>query len=188
MTREIKSLPAVVKLIPADNITDLKDWLQIQATAYSLIYMLAHADDGVIWGRMNGGQLETSNDAVPSISPPLRLKTLQSVRLFSAQGELLLWRVEEIRYRSRLIHNLQGGETSDWDEAFDEPQLLWGTPDEQLPNGFTLLRDGAQGLRHAVPLQLALNRAINPRLIVRHYLTKENFARVAASRLVNIEA
>jgi CRISPR-associated protein (TIGR03984 family) len=185
MTREIKSMPAVVKPIPADNITDLKDWLQAQATAYNLTYMLAHADDGVIWGRMDGGQLETSNDVVPSVSPPLRLKTLQSARLFSAQGELLLWRVEENRYRSRLIHNSQGGEMSNWDEAFDEPQLFWGTPDRQLPNGFTLLRDGAQGLLHAVPL--TLNTTTNPRLIVRHYLAKENFARVVASRLMSIE-
>ncbi|MGA9773002.1 MAG: CRISPR-associated protein Csx19 [Blastocatellia bacterium] len=179
-------MPAVVKPIPADNVTNLIDWLQTQATAYGLMYMLAHADDGVIWGRMQGGQLETSNHIVPDISPPLRLKTLQSARLFSAQGELLLWRVEENCYRSRLIHNPQGSEMSNWDEAFDEPQLLWGTPDRQLPNRFTLLRDGAQGLLHAVPL--ALNTTTNPRLIVRHYLAKENFARVVASRLVNIEA
>jgi hypothetical protein len=56
---------------------------------------------------------------------------------------------------------------------------------------FTLLRDGAQGLRHAVPVALAIGaadgKATPHRLLVRHYLADEDFARIVASRLVDLK-
>jgi len=54
------------------------------------------------------------------------------------------------------------------------------------------LRDGSQGLQHAVPVAIPLKDEAGalagqrPRLIVRHYLAKEDVARVAASRLVGL--
>src|SRR5262249_20518527 len=120
-------------------------------------------------------------------SPPLRVQALQQVRLFAQHAELLVWRGEG-GWQARLIRD--GSDGNGWVEAVDERQLLWGTHGTRLDHDFTLLRDGAQGLRHAVPLALPIGPkgdAIPPRLRVRHYLANESFARVVASRLVDLE-
>jgi len=62
-----------------------------------------------------------------------------------------------------------------------------------LGHSFTLLWDGAQGLRHAIPISIQslkqddLGNLQPPRLVVRHYLGKEIIARVVASRLIGFE-
>ena len=44
---------------------NLISWLEGQAKTYKLKYLLAHADDGVIWGRVDKkGHLRTSYDAL----------------------------------------------------------------------------------------------------------------------------
>lgn len=196
MKREIQAQPAVVESIAADNITDVKQWLQTQATTYDLVYLLAHADDGVIWGRFTNGQLITSHDAAQNdsdarpICSRLRIETLQHARLFAIHAELLLWRDGQNACHARLIRDAKTGESAEWDEAFDEPQLLWGTHGKHLLSNFTLLEDGAQGLRHAVPQPLSLdaNRETTPpRLFIRHYINKAGFTRIVASRLVDLK-
>jgi CRISPR-associated protein (TIGR03984 family) len=196
MKREIRPHPAVVEPIATDNITDVKQWLQTQAATYGLVWLLAHADDGVIWGRVTNGQVITSHDAAQNdneakkVCPPLRLETLQQARLFAVHGELLLWRDGDNAWHARLIRDAQNGESTEWNEAFDEPQLLWGTHGRHLSSDFTLLEDGAQGLRHAVPRKLPLDASretIPPRLIVRHYTNKDGFTRIVASRLVDLK-
>jgi CRISPR-associated protein (TIGR03984 family) len=196
MKREIQDHPAVVESITADNITDVKQWLQTQATTCGLVWLLAHADDGVIWGHMLAGQLLTSYDAAQNdnearrICPRLRIETLQQARLFATHAELLLWRDGDNACHARLIRDAKTGESTEWDEAFEEPQLLWGTHGKHLPSDFTLLEDGAQGLRHAVPQRLSLgaNReATPPRLFVRHYINKLGFTRIVASRLLDLK-
>lgn len=175
------------------------------------VYLLAHADDGVIWGKVVDGRLITSYDALYASQtkvdvdnkrietakdtlPSLRLVTLQQARLFCETGELLIWKDGDGIWQDRVIRDVQKGETPDWEEAFDEPQLLWGTHGTQLENDFTLLEEGAQGLRHAVPVKLALQTGESkfgettpPKLVVRHYLNKEGFTRVVASRLVGLQ-
>ncbi|HWP47350.1 MAG TPA: CRISPR-associated protein Csx19 [Candidatus Limnocylindrales bacterium] len=192
MKLEIKSYPAVVQPIPTDTIQDVKAWLQTQAVQYKLKWLLAHADDGVIWGKINdNGQLVTSNGVAPEVSPPLRAETLQQARLFAEHAELLLWRDGDNRWHARLIRQPVNGETPIFTDAIDEPQMLWGTHGEHR-NGFTLLRDGAQGLCHAVPMELPLgkNREANPPYLwVRHYIQEDDsgFARIVASRLVKLK-
>lgn len=191
---------------------NLISWLEGQAKTHKLQYLLAHADDGVIWGRVDKkGHLQTSYDALhaakarekwdgPRIAaarqslPPLRIETLQQARLFGKKGELYIWKDGDGAWNGRLIANVKDKETADWTDYFDEPQLLWGTHGTPLAHKFTLLEDGAQGLRHAVPLRLKLDEDPKtfgetrpPRLLVRHYLTDQGFAQVAASRLVALE-
>jgi len=196
MNRKIEPHPAVVEQIPAGRIDEVKQWLESQASARGMKLLLAHADDGVIWGKMTGQGLITSHDAArgrddaQSVSPPLRSPTLQQARLFADHAEMLLWRDGDNAWRARLIRDAQNGEDTEWDEAFDEPQRLWGTHGSLLAHDFTLLRDGAQGLRHAVPCRLKLSddeEVEPPRLIVRHYVNKRGFVRVVASRLVGLE-
>lgn len=189
MKREIRNdRPAVIE--PAKPVTfdNLKDWLQEHAAYHKFKWLLAHADDGVIWGRVDNGKLISSDSVVPDVSPPLRAETLQQARLFSEDGELLLWRDADNKFYARVIRKPADGEIPTFTETIDEPQILWGTDPTPKQNGFTMMSDGAQGLRHAVPLGVSgtFNEETRPlRLRVRHYLQEDatGFNRIVASRL-----
>jgi CRISPR-associated protein (TIGR03984 family) len=183
-------------------------WLSKKMQDHQLKYLLAHADDGVIWGRLDGQKLSTSNEVASEISPPLRMETLQMVRVFAPAGELLVWRNEDGKWSGRLITEItepnatnkqaskpntesaQSAPIDEWAEAFDEQQILLGTKAVSLDKGFYLMSEGAQGLLHAVPLYPVdigeQHRTL--RLVVRHYLKEDEygFTRVNASRLVNL--
>lgn len=195
MRQRITRQPALVQRIPIDGLTDAHVWLETKALDYRLTWLLAHADDGVIWGRLDGGHLTTSYDAAQGnseallVCPPLRLETIQQARLFAEQAELLLWRGGNKTWHARLIRNAKDGDTVEWQDAIDEPQILWGTDPLPLQHGFTLMRDGAQGLRHAVPLEVrdhSTEQSRPLRLDVRHYLKDDptGFTRIVASRLL----
>lgn len=197
MRQRITRQPALVHRIPIDGLADAHAWLQTKALDYRLTWLLAHADDGVIWGKSDDGRLITSYDAAQGnaearkVCPPLRLETLQQARLFVKQAELLLWRGGNNSWHARLIGDVKDGDTAEWQDTIDEPQILWGTDPEPLDHGFTLIRDGAQGLRHAVPLEVTghFTEQSRPlRLEVRHYLKDDptGFTRIVASRLVTL--
>jgi CRISPR-associated protein (TIGR03984 family) len=216
--REISDkYPAVSAKLEAFSQDDLIGWLAKQANTHKLTYLLAHATDGVIWGRVDeNGTLYTSHQAVKADKPdnidwnnwdnyriktsknslpPLRGETLQQARLFSEAAELYIWRDGDGEWNGRWLRDAAEGETPDWSESFDEPQLLWGTHGTRLEHGFTLLEDGAQGLYHAVPLALQLNEQTNGelkqsvQLNIRHYLAydEQGQAFVAVSRLVEVK-
>lgn len=192
MKREIKQHRAVVEPVVVDSLGDVKGWLQEQADKHNLKYLLAHADDGVIWGKVDtNGRLVTSDSVAPEVSPQLRAETLQQARLFAEHAELLLWRDGDNQWHARLIRDAAKGETATFTDAIDEPQVLWGTDPQPLGNDFTLMTDGAQGLRHAVPLRVEgkFDEASRPlRLLVRHYLKDDDsgFTRIVASRLFDL--
>ncbi|MBZ5554041.1 MAG: TIGR03984 family CRISPR-associated protein [Acidobacteriia bacterium] len=196
--REIKSHPALVEPVGIKGMGNVNDWLQTQAAQHKLKWLLAHADDGLIWGRMDDGKLGTSHEAgrgnpeAEKACPELRIQTLQQARLFSETAELLLWRDGDNQWHARLIRDTdtQQGEQSNWDVAIDEAQILWGTDPTPLADGFTMMSDGEQGLRHAVPLKIEkhFNEETRPlRLHVRHYLSKGGFALIEASRLFKLD-
>ena len=177
----------------------LVQWLESQATEYHLDYLLAHADDGVIWGRFDQGKLTTA-DQIPFSNielPALRQMTLHQCWVFGQAGEVFLWSEGEA-WRSRHISN-------EWEKSYlnknnyiEEDQLLWGTQATQQGN-FTLLQDGSQGLKHAVPTtdRIAIDatdgkKLAKPvRLTVRHYIdydTEDGMARIFLSRLVDFQS
>lgn len=169
-------------------------WLSQQMYAHRLKYLLAHADDGVIWGRLDGEELITSHTVAPEYSPPLREATLQTVRIFARAGELFIWRDEDGEWAGRLILETTSlGGMPEWASAFDEHQVLWGTNAVSRERGFVLVSDGSQGLFHVVPLNIPgpIDEQIRPlRLVVRHYLKADNygFTQVNASRLLSLLA
>lgn len=199
-----------VNTFPQD---DLTGWLEKQAREQHLTCLLAHATNGVIWGRADeNGRLVTSYDALRATQgqskwdtyrietakknlPQLRLETLQQARLFSAGAELFIWRDGDGAWNGRLLRDAAAGETPDWSESFDEPQLLWGTHGTRLEHGFTLLEDGEQGLYHAVPVEVTFIEEANGklkqsvRLNIRHYLAydEQGQAYIALSRLVDLQ-
>lgn len=170
----------------------LREWINRHANDHKLEYLLAHAEDGVIWGHFRHGDLVTSGEAFERL-PNLRPLTLQQCRLFGEAGEVLLWRTGDGEWRSRLC-------TDETDSEFvTENQMLWGTrqsiqtqASERL--GFTMLVDGLQGLKHAVPLRnIAFStdrqRLWRPvRLKVHHYLNEndDGLAHICLSRLINV--
>lgn len=172
-------------LILTDTVSaNLKDWLEAQAQQHQLTYLLAHADDGVIWGHFHQGYLSTS-DSVLRESPPLRIETLQQCRIFGSAGEILLWKVDG---------SWKAGLVTDPDtETIEEKQLLLGTHGKiHASEGFTVLWDGAQGLKHAVPftqIELQANQKLaqSLRLLVHYYIDydQDGLARITLSRLVN---
>jgi len=166
-------------------------WLCEQMQAGKLKYLLAHADDGVIWGRLDGEELITSHDVAPKYSPPLRAETLLTARIFAHAGELLAWHDEVGEWAGRLIAEDKPGATAEWTEAFEEQQVLLGTNAKPLERGFALMSEGSQGLFHVVPLNLTgqIDEQRRPlRLVVRHYLKADNygFVLVNASRLISL--
>lgn len=199
-TTEKKTSQPEATSVPLDK--GLIHWLESQASEYGLTYLLAHADDGIIWGRFEPGadvsKLKTADEAgFEDVNlPTLRLRTLQQCRLFGPQGEIFMWPGKGGGWRSRHI-------SSDWEAPYikagdyiEEPQLLWGTHGNQR-NGFTLLRDGSQGLKHAIPITQDIvfdadksSKLTHPiRLVVHHYIHYEDdgVARIFLSRLVDFD-
>ncbi|NEP84090.1 MAG: TIGR03984 family CRISPR-associated protein, partial [Okeania sp. SIO3B3] len=86
------------------------------------------------------GTLQTSADAFPDVSPQLNPDTLQQVRLFGEDAELMLWRTDS-GWQARLLQDQPGDET----RYYDEPQILWGSQQRKVASGFTLITDGQQG-------------------------------------------
>ena len=166
-------------IISMDFAEGIKMWLQKQANMYNLRWLLAHADDGVIWGEVRDGALIWSNGL---FEPDLRLDTLLMVRLFGIGGELFLWKSDKA-WSSRMVTDSEG----DSQEYYDEAHLLWGKDVEKRENGFIHLRHGEEGLHHAPPVG---DGDIKPPFVlnVRNYIgfDDDGQAYVQFSRLVSI--
>ncbi|HEY1349208.1 MAG TPA: CRISPR-associated protein Csx19 [Ktedonobacteraceae bacterium] len=194
MTRNIFDVPTFCKRIETKDVAKgLGDWLSQQMQAYRLKYLLAHAHNGVIWGRLDDDGLHTAHEVAPEDVAPLAVDMLQTARLFGPAGELLIWRGEEDgAWTGRLItETKQEGASPVWEQAFEEQQVVWGTRAEPRARDFTLMREGTQGLLHVVPL--SVNQEVDEEhrplhLVVRHYVKADagGFLRVAASRLYDL--
>jgi len=178
-----------VTSVATADLDDVIAWLLAQAKEHNLTTLLAHADDGVIWGRMTDeGALLTSHDVFGATpSPKLRLETLQQARLFGKRAELLLWRTKD-GWQARLAEDVAEG------EHYEQSQLLWGDRYVDAAAGFTLVEEGRQGLRHAPPVNVPKAEFTDERrplrLWVRHYLATDpqtGVVDVALSRLVQVD-
>jgi CRISPR-associated protein (TIGR03984 family) len=174
------------------NNVDFKTWIEERSKVNQLTYLLAHADDGVIWGKFQDCKLITTTEPFKLFPkcdfPLLREETLQQCRIFGDKSEVMIWKTNE-GFKARLIQdkNLKN------DDYITENQILWGTHGKHHENGFTLLWDGSQGLKHAVPftdIELGENGELKNkvRLIVRHYIDFDDsgVARIYLSRLVDL--
>jgi CRISPR-associated protein (TIGR03984 family) len=171
---------------------DLHAWLAGQMSE-DRPYLLAHSDNGVIWGKRqaNGTLLLSSEvfekaERYPSVAVKLGAETLQEARVFGSGGELRLWRTAD-GFSARLLVDDQ----LKLEALPDEQHLLWhqGNPVEvREEEGFAVLREGQQGPRHAPPVIPQGKR--RPALVVRHYVDydDEGQAYIALSRLVGLRA
>jgi len=164
-------------------------WLVEQARNLKLHYLLAHADDGVIWGKFDDQyNLKLSGEVINAVQVELRAETLQQARIFDKHGELLIWKIAN-GFSARSVIDAENAEP----DCMDENLILWGTKAERH-GVFSLLIEGEQGLLHAPPA--AVDKGKRLALIVRHYigyddensddaLQKEGQAYVILSRLVD---
>lgn len=187
MTREL--LPLRWKLTPLEvnvaNTEELLHWLWQHAINGDLL--LAHAMDGVIWGRISNDVLFISHMMDPQISPPLRLETLQQLRLFNSEREVYLWS-DGINWQAVYATEFP----NDNEAVLRENHILWGTKGKALENNFTDLEDGSQGLRHIVPIDASHVNEMNARhcMHIHHYLNIDETSGVTHiiySRLAGIE-
>lgn len=191
MMPEVENWDERVAYLQPDD--DLKQWLAKQMNA-GRGWLLAHADDGVIWGRWESGELITSHDIASDISPELRLVTLQQAFLFGEQDEVRLWREDE-SWCARRIDGRSDAGGDKANECFDERQVLWGTEAHYIDRTrkFTHVREKSQqGMDHVVPVVVDSDelRQRKLRLRIRHYFDYDSAtgeARIALSRLVGLE-
>lgn len=171
--------------------TDISAWFAAQPSLGEETWLLAYAEDGVIWGKLNDGKL-----LLPKTAPTLAPQTLLEARLFGDKGEIHLWRSDDGFSACRVTD--EPGKTHG---AFDEWQRLWGTEvdnDGKPGDGFTLLTNGRIGLRHAVPLTIPSTHfarrqpSFQPAVIqTRHYFQVDpvtGVTTIALSRLVSVMA
>lgn len=157
------------------------------ANDYDLRYLLSHHDDGVVWGRFEKGKWAFSAEQF-SVSPEFSPLTLQACRVFGESAELFIWRDGSNTLQASLLLEDDTGTEMPY---FEQRQLLWGDQSEQTQADFTLLAESSQGLRHAVPLNVYLDKNQYPpkrvALKVRHYIAYDNHqAYIKWSRLIDI--
>jgi CRISPR-associated protein (TIGR03984 family) len=186
MTDLNKLITKVEHPLNDDNVVD---WLTQQVTA-DRPYLLAHADDGVIWGAWLNQGVCTSYDVAPHFSPQLRGITLQQAFVFGRQDEIRLFHDELGNWQARQVVD---ADFKDKDTII-ENQILWG--DEfvaALNESFTHVRDrNQQGLDQVLPLKITpqdLLQGLRPRLEIHHFIeydSKTGEARIGLSRLAAI--
>lgn len=98
-----------------------------------------------------------------------------------------MWRTAENSFTARLLVDKDSAEVG----CLEEDYLLWGDHCESEVNGFTLLAEGRQGLRHAPPLTSPVPDQDQERqiaLTIRHYLAYDDDgqAYIKMSRLVGL--
>jgi CRISPR-associated protein (TIGR03984 family) len=196
MTREILPLGWEINPVDADiPATEvLYDWLLHYMTDGDIL--LAHAVDGVIWGKVVDGQLSISHDVDSKISPELRVETLQQLRVFNAERELYLWQ-DRGGWQACYANEFPDENVH---AVLKEHHILWGTKGILQKHGFTLLEDGSQGLRHIIPIDASgvnenqdekkkKRQQVRAALNIHHYLKTNDETGVASivySRLAGI--
>jgi CRISPR-associated protein (TIGR03984 family) len=144
-------------------------------------YLLAYADDGVVWGRVEDGRV-----ALPS-GHTLRSVTLQEARIFNEASELLIRRRDSDRFQLRLIEDdIQ--EDPDWRDCIDESYLLLADRVLGAPAaGFSEVVAGSTGRRYLQSLPVvSKNGHLRVCLAVRHYVSPSCRARVVSSRMLDL--
>ena len=174
---------------------DIEAWLAQQAaglaSAAQPVFMLIHADDGVIWGRIDNGTLVYPKPS--AWTPKLLSLTVQQCRLFGDLGELFIWREAENVWRGRRLVDVPG---VDYELIIERPYLVGDRVYNSLPvpNNFTPIIEITTGMRQIVPCSVTPNKngeiipAQRPRLTVLHYLheDEDGQALIKCSRLKHV--
>ena len=143
----------VQKNIPPDFAENNGSWLVENAADLLILnesgYVLLHADDGVLWGRIEGGRLVTPPPS--EWTPSLRSLTIQQCRVFNSKGELFIWRESEGVWNGRAL--IEDGSAY---RSMEKSAILCGSRivSHPAPQGFTPIIEPGVGMRQIVPVQI----------------------------------
>ena len=176
--------PVSAELFKAGTTEELKESLIQLAEKHQLKYLLSYHDDGVIWGAYKYGSLSLSSDLIEE-SPLFRAISLKTCRMFGDDAELMVSDSGELGLQAFLLAEGSG----DLHRYYEEQQLLWGDRVDECVDGFSILSEGSQGLRHAVPVHnLELGPTERVAVQVRHYIGyRDSQAYTKWSRLVDLK-
>lgn len=177
-------------ILPAPTDSNVREWLTTQMKESGLTYLLAFADDGVIWGRMDDDTLVIAHEASQKVDKQnfaeLRDKTLQEAHLFGKDAEVRLFHDELGDWKALKIE--------DEGEVITESQILWGDKlgdkDQPLNEKFTKLLADRKGIpAQILPVkreEYATGKLI--RLEVRHLVdfNEDGEAYITLSRLAGL--
>ncbi|GEM_PF-2115262 len=178
--------------IPADFAANKGQWLIETANDHigmgATRYALIHADDGVLWVKVEGNKLALpSEDGQTEWTPKLRTATIQQCRIFGEDGELFIWREAEGQWRGRIVKHEAGD-----GHYFEERQVLYGSRlhNSQIASpDFSPIFEPTTGIRQIVPVSatgLTDDKRIT--LTVVNYLDRDgdHQARIFCSRLKTV--
>ena len=151
------------KIADAEPIQNPLEGLEARAVKGNYEYLLAHLDDGVVWGSVLDESLKVSTP------PELRIETLWELRLFGEKSEWHAWRVEDRWFTCMVADDVDNSIEM---KAFDEHYILWGTDPvegETSEKRFYPVREADLGIMHAPPIDIKNGRH-TLKLSVRHYL------------------
>lgn len=169
--------------IPVPTSDDqVRAWLEDQLTP-DLPFLLAFADDGVIWGCKVNGKLVTTHDVEPQAGAKLRGETLRLAHVFGSKQEIRLFRGEMDEWKTAKIF--------DGDTFIPESQILWGDRlGRKAAEGFARFEDLTKGIPPQLyPLEKEENASSDEaRLDLRHTVAfnESGEARIIYSRLVGL--
>lgn len=150
-------------------------------------WLLAHCESGVTWGRLDGKHWLLGSDFFADLCPRPKPATILEARIFSPAEEILIWKTKS-GLRGRRLKDGPSISSADPARPQDECRLLLAGQVIDPRNGFTRVGDGI-GAEQALPLTVAQPPVPWPRLVVRHYFTRDSetgAVRVVVSRLVEI--
>jgi CRISPR-associated protein (TIGR03984 family) len=153
---------------------------------------LIHQDGGHVWGTLLDGSWQWASHTHPRLCPKPDAERLTSLRIFSRERELLVWR-DGGRWRGRALGEAEHG-GRDPVLSRSEAWLLLGDrvhDPEFRHEGFTALAD-QRGRRQVLPLTWPGGHA-TPRAVLEvcHHFAENSETggvRIAATRFVNLRA
>jgi len=170
---------------------DLNNWFTQQGAAVgSPSWLLAYADDGVIWGKVVGKELITAADVFnlnyPGAFPVLNMEKLQKASLFGEKAEIRVFRKNDSWIALRIEDNPAAEESDSYDRSY----ILWGNKVKVRKDGWAWVEDGQLGIHQALPLEIDEGISYRiARIDVRYYITYEKDhgqASVAVKRLCKL--
>jgi len=151
-------------------------------------WLLCHCDDGVTWGRLEGGAWRLGSTVFPDLCPVPSEVVIQELRVFSSATEVLIWRTDE-GLRGRVLRDSVPAVTDGPLRPHGEERLLLAGRVGEHKDGFTRVGDGT-GAEQALPLRVTEGPSSSwPRFRVRHYFAREErigCVRVVATRLMEV--
>ena len=173
---------ASIKSLTPEQAVGWLNWLTGRAPAPSdciaVQFALAHSDAGVTWGYLDGqGKWKLGHTVAPDLCPLPTTRSLQELRLFGTNAEVLIWRGYEGLCGRILEDDPSAAEP--WLKPMNEGRRLRGS-NESPENGFRRYVD-AGGAQHLAPEHFPEDFS------VRHYFEQDTITgavRIAATRLV----